>query len=265
MLGKKQNIKSNDEWLNAFDTCTSIYSKEYIDDLEQRTIARIKKVASKYKNICSGWIAGKDSLALHHLLVKSGINFTPVMWRGINEYPCMVEWIQKNQPNNILFEIIDKFDFDFLEKHPEYLFCKNGTRQNWMSEKWKKQKQTMKKYNFDLFIAGRRIKDGNNCGKKEDDYIVKKDYDTFAPLAEWNHEEVLAYIKYNNIELPPFYSFKRGFLIGSIAMGEWTEYASKNNTDDEVWEEIWDIDKTIVENAANYLTSAKEFLKKKGA
>ena len=48
-------------------------------------------------------------------------------------------------------------------------------------------------------------------------------------------------------------------------MGEWTEYASKNNTDDEVWEEIWDIDKTIVENAANYLTSAKEFLKKKGA
>ena len=31
MLTKKQNIKDNREWLEAFDKCTTIYSKEDID------------------------------------------------------------------------------------------------------------------------------------------------------------------------------------------------------------------------------------------
>ena len=38
MLTKKQNIKDNKEWLEAFDKCTTIYSKEYIDKLENETI-----------------------------------------------------------------------------------------------------------------------------------------------------------------------------------------------------------------------------------
>lgn len=99
-----------------------------------------------------------------------------------------------------------------MEKHPQYLFCKGKTRQNWMAEKWKRQNKDITKYNFDLFIAGRRIKYGNQCGNKENNYIVSKsNYDVFSPLANWNAEQLLAYIKYNNIELPPFYKWDRVF------------------------------------------------------
>lgn len=85
-------------------------------------------------------------------------------------------------------------------------------------------------------------------------------YDIFAPLADWNHEEMFAYIKYNDVKLSPFYSFPRGFLIGSIAMGEWTEYACKDKTIEQTWEEVYSIDKSVVENASKYLTSARDFL-----
>ena len=265
MLRKKQDIKNNHEWLEAFESCTKMYSFEHIQKLESKTIETIRRVAKNYNNICSGWIAGKDSIVLHHILIKSGIKFTPIMWRGINEYPCMKKWIDENKPNGIIFETIDKFNFNFLEKHPEYLFCKGDTRQKWMAEKWKRQNQDINKHGFDLFIVARRLKDGNRCGDKNNDYIQQKEgYASFSPLAEWSHEEMLAYIKYNYLKLPPFYSFKRGFLIGSIAMGEWTEYACLNHTEDEVWDEIWDIDKSIVLNAAKHLSSARKYLTMKG-
>lgn len=263
MLKKKQGVKDNNEWLKAFETCTALHSREHINRLTAKTIDRIRRIANRYNNICSGWIAGKDSLVLDHILKKSLIPYTPIMWRGVNEWSCMKEWIEENKPKNIIFEIIDKFDFPFLEKHPDYLFCKGNTRQLLMAEKWKRQNQDIKKHHFDLFIVGRRLKDGNQCGNKENDYTVKKDgYTVFSPLADWTHEELLAYIRYNGISLPPFYKFKRGFLIGSIAMGEWTEYACLDKTEDEVWFEIYEIEKGLITNAAKHLTSAKEFLRR---
>lgn len=264
MLVKKQNVKDNADWLKAFEKCTDIYSYEYIKALEEKTVKLIRDVSAPYKNICSGWIAGKDSLVLDSLLSKSGIKYTPVMWRGINEYPAMKEWIDTNKPKNLVEEVIDKYTLDFLEKHNDYLFCKNGTRQKLMATKWQRQRKDIQKHGFDLFIVGRRIKDGNVCGSSKDNYVRKKDFDTFSPLAEWNNEELLAYIRYNNIKLPPFYSYERGFLIGSIAMGEWTERAMLDKTEHEVWGELWNIDKNIVINASKKLSSEKNFIKYKG-
>lgn len=264
MLNKKQNIKNNKEWLDALNKCTSLYSYDDIKRLEKETIQLIEKVSKNYNNICSGWIAGKDSIVLDHILKKSNINYKPIMWRGINEYPQMTKWIDNNKPKNLIEEVIDKYSLEFLEKHQDYLFCKNKTRQKWMATKWERQRKDIKKYNFDLFVTGRRLKDGNQCGSITGLFVVKKpSYDVFSPLGAWNSEQLLAYIKYNNIELPPFYNWERGFLIGSIAMGEWTERAIMNKTEDEVWQEIYDIDKSIVESASKKLSSAKRFIERK--
>ena len=46
-------------------------------------------------------------------------------------------------------------------------------------------------------------------------------------------------------------------------MGEWTERAVLDKTEDEVWQEIYDIDKSIVINASNKLSSAKNYLEKR--
>lgn len=261
MLKKKQSIKSNSEWQDAFENSVNIYSREYIANKEKATIEHIQRVCSKYHKVFSGWIAGKDSQVLQMIMEHSGVSFTPIMWKGINEWPAVKQFIEKEKPLNLITETIDKFDFEFLEKHPEYLFCNGkGVAQKWMSEKWKRYQKDQKKYGFDLLVLGRRIKDGNNCG--DENYILHNGggYDIFAPLADWNHEEMFAYIKYNGVKLSPFYSFPRGFLIGSIAMGEWTEYACKDKTIEQTWEEVYSIDKSVVENASKYLTSARDFL-----
>ena len=113
--------------------------------------------------------------------------------------------------------------------------------------------------------TGRRLKDGNQCGNIENNFIVNKNgYDVFSPLGAWNNEQLLAYIKYNNLDLPPFYKYDRGFLIGSIAMGEWTERAVLDKTENEVWDELYLIDKSIVINASKVLTSAKKYLEERG-
>lgn len=262
MLKRKQNIKSNRDWLTAYEKCTNLYSESQIETDTEAVINQIRKIKSKYNKVCSGWCAGKDSVVLQDILKKSGIDYTPVFWRGINEYPDMTKWIENNKPHDLLTIPIKKFSLDFLNKNPELLFCPKESRNKWMAAKWQAQRKTFKEHNFDLFICGRRTKDGNNCGTKEDGYIKKqKGYDMYSPLAEWSHEEILAYIKYANISLPPFYSWERGFLIGSIAMGEWTERSIDGMTEKQVWDELWEIDKTIIINASEKLNKAKEYLK----
>ena len=46
-------------------------------------------------------------------------------------------------------------------------------------------------------------------------------------------------------------------------MGEWTERAIMDKTENEVWQELYDIDKSIVINASSKLSSAREFLRKR--
>ena len=40
MLGKK-HITKHEDWLRAWDSCTDIYSKDYIDSLTEKTIQRL--------------------------------------------------------------------------------------------------------------------------------------------------------------------------------------------------------------------------------
>ena len=46
-------------------------------------------------------------------------------------------------------------------------------------------------------------------------------------------------------------------------MGEWTEYAVLDLTENDVWNELWEIDKSIVINASQYLTSARNYINQK--
>ena len=255
MLKKKQSIASNDEWLQAFETCTDSVSEERTDFLENQAVARISSVNGM--KACSGWIAGKDSLVIQKLIELSGIECTPIMWRGVNEYPAMSEWVEENKPENLFISTVEKFTLKYLEDHPGFLFCQGGNpyRQKWMAAKWAKQRRDTEPYG--VFITGRRLLDGNQCGSAENGYLRGK---TLSPIADWSHEELLAYIKRRQIKLPPFYSWSRGFLLGSVAMGEWTERPKMGLTVDEVWQELWDIDSSIVTGAADVLTSAREFL-----
>lgn len=258
MLGSKSHVKSNADWRRCFDTATDVVSKQEVERLASDTVRAIRRMV-KGKRVCSGWNPGKDSIVLNHLLELSGVEYSPIFWRGVNEYPAMEDWAEQNRPKGLKVSVVGKFTLKWLEEHPGFLFCeKPETRQKWMAEKWKRQRADTASY--DLFAVGRRIKDGNRCGTRDSGFAVGK---TWAPMAEWSHEQLFAYIRYNGLELPPFYSWPRGFLLGSVAMGEWTERPAKGLTVKEVWREIDGIDPSIIESAACELTSAREYLEAK--
>ena len=78
----------------------------------------------------------------------------------------------------------------------------------------------------------------------------------FSPLAAWSHEHVLAYIHYHQLPLPPIYGWKNGYLCGTHPWParQWT--GSPENG----WREVYDIDPSIVIEAAEKIGSARAFL-----
>ena len=76
-------------------------------------------------------------------------------------------------------------------------------------------------------------------------------------MSDWTHEQVLAYIHYYNLAMPPIYDWKNGYLCGTHPWParQWT------GSTENAWSEIYEIDSSIVNEAAEYFESAKAFLK----
>ena len=79
----------------------------------------------------------------------------------------------------------------------------------------------------------------------------------YSPLAEWKHEDILAYIHYYNVKLPPIYSWEKGYLCGTHPWPA-RQYME---TEQQGWTEVYNIDKSIVEKAAQYFDGAADFFK----
>ena len=75
-------------------------------------------------------------------------------------------------------------------------------------------------------------------------------------MSDWTHEQVLAYIYYYNLEMPPIYNWKNGYLCGTHPWParQWTKSVEN------AWAEVYEIDKYIVTEAAKYIGSANDFL-----
>ena len=107
-----------------------------------------------------------------------------------------------------------------------------------------------------MLLLGRRRADGNYVGKGDNIYTNSQGITRYSPLSDWTHEQVLAYIHYYNLDMPPIYGWKNGYLCGTHPWSarQWT--GSVENA----WEEIYGIDSHIVKEAAVYIPSAKVFL-----
>ena len=102
-------------------------------------------------------------------------------------------------------------------------------------------------------LLGRRKADGNYVGKGDNIYTNGQGVTRYSPLSDWTHEEVLAYIHYYDIPVPPIYGWKNGYLCGTHPWParQWT--GSMENG----WKEVQEIDPTIVMEAADYFPEAK--------
>lgn len=257
--------KPNEYYRYLYEHADEIVSKERVDELEKRAIQLIKEVCPKYKNVCVGYSAGKESLVVLLLMQKSLCQHTPVIWQTIFQWTSVMKWLEANKPAGLVTVTIERPSWKDLEEKPSLLFPSTPDDNNWwMSKKWIAQKRYFKENGVDLFVTGRRIGDGNNCGKKENNYVRNaKLYDVFSPVSEWSEEELFAYMIYNGLKLPPNYETLNGFLQGSGAWAERMCYGNTAATVKEQWDIVYQEDANIVIEASKYLTAARQYLEER--
>lgn len=257
-LRKKQCTK-NEDWLQTFDNIESIITKKEIEKLTKETVNKIKAVVSG-KRAAYAWSAGKDSLVLGKLCEAAGITNCMIAVCDL-EYPDFMNWVIGNKPSEC--QVINVgLNLDWLSKHQNMLFPQDSTTAGkWFSiVQHKAQKQYFKEQDLDMLLLGRRCADGNYTGKNSNIYTDRNGITRFSPMADWKHEHIIAFLHYNKVSLPPIYKWKNGFLCGTHPWParQWTDSIENG------WQEVYDIDPSIVKNAAEKIESANSFLAKGG-
>ena len=255
VLGRKQRIKNSD-WISALARIGQVVSRKELDQLADRTVEEIKK-KTYGKKAAYAWSGGKDSLVLGEICRMAGI--TPCVLVVCNlEYPIFTEWVETHRPPELSI-INTGQDMKWLAAHPQMLFPQDSRYASmWFHiVQHRGQAKYYKENQLDMILLGRRRADGNYVGRGDNIYTNKQGVTRYSSLSDWTHEQMLAYIHYHNLEMPPIYDWKNGYLCGTHPWParQWT--GSMENA----WAEIWEIDHSIVKGAAEYIRGAKDFLK----
>lgn len=254
MLGKKQRV-TNEAWIEVLEKIEQLVTKEELDEKVRQTVEEIKAKAEG-KNAAFAWSAGKDSLVLEQICYMAGINSCVLVISNL-EYKAFLEWVEAHKPAEL--EIINTGqDLEWLAKHQQMLFPQNSQ----IASQWfhivqhRGQAKYYKAKDLDVLLLGRRRADGNYVGKGSNIYTDGKGVTRYSPLADWSHEDILAFIHYYEVPVPPIYEWKNGYLCGTHpwAARQWTGSVENG------WKEVYEIEPDIVQNAAEVIPSAKEFL-----
>lgn len=253
-LGIKQKLKNSD-WIDTFRKVEQLVSKKELDQLVDKTVKEIKK-KSKGKKAAYAWSGGKDSLVLGDICRRAGITSCVLVICNL-EYKAFIEWVKLHKPPELSI-INTGQDMKWLVAHQQMLFPQESK----VASQWfqivqhRGQAKYYREQRLDILLLGRRKADGNYVGKGNNIYTNGHGVTRYSPLSDWTHEQMLAYILYYKLEMPPIYGWKNGYLCGTHPWParQWT--GSVENA----WAEIYEIDNSIVFEAAVYIQSAKDFL-----
>lgn len=253
-LGRKQRIQNSD-WIKAMWEIENIIPKPEIDALVESTVAEIR-VKTSGKKAAFAWSGGKDSLVLERICYMAGINASVLVICNL-EYQAFLQWVTDHMPPE-LSVINTGQDIEWLATHPQMLFPQDSkTAAQWFHiVQHRGQAKYYRENNLDILLLGRRKADGNYVGKGDNIYTNGQGVTRYSPLSDWSHEQILAFIHYYNVDLPPFYEWGNGYYCGTHpwAARQWTGSVENG------WKEIYEIDSSIVKEAARFIPSAKAFL-----
>ena len=231
--------------------------EEYVsrDEVARATdIARARILKMTYgKKAAYMWSGGKDSLVIGKLCNSLGITKCQCLMK-YTEFPEWENWLIKNAPPNCEIKKVG-FTLEQLSKNVELLFARGRAGQKWIREVQSKHFQKyLQEKKADILIVGQRTIDGNVCGKNGV-RCQKKGGIIYAPIFDWSHELLFAFMKYNDIEIPFIYKWYRGFYNGTCGWAQRTAHSVN-----QAWQEVYDIDSSVVIQAAEKLPSARKFL-----
>lgn len=252
VLGRKQATD------NALWVAATAHIEDYVtrEELAERTDAAATAIREHTdgKRAAFAWSGGKDSIVLADICRKAGITDC-VFAHSELEYPAFLAWCLANRPEGC--EVINVgLNLDWLSTHQEMLFPKSKGLNRWYQLI---QRKAFTQYFFtrelDMLLVGHRRADGNVVGP--DGVVTKKSGETrYAPLADWPHELILAYIHYHGLPLPPIYGWKNGYRCGTHP---WPSRMYMGSAE-QGYREVYEIDPEIVVQAAEKLSSARHFL-----
>lgn len=257
-LGRIKDI-DNSEWIDAIRNIERTVSADHIDRLEKETLSEIRSTVAG-KKAAFAWSGGKDSIVLSKICELAGITNSVFVHTEL-EYPAFLSWCLENKPNGC--EVINTgYDFKWLSEHREMLFPTDcGTTYKWYQLVQQKGiKEYFKKHSLDMILVGHRKADGNYVGRGTNISSNSSGIVRYSPLANWTHEELLAYIHYRSLCLPPIYEWEDGYKCGTHS---WPSRTHTKSIEDG-FRAVYSIDKEIVERAAEYIPEARHFLQKGG-
>lgn len=251
-LGRKHGSK-NSQWLYAVEHIEELITSAEVDNFESSAVERIHRVCDG-KKAGFAWSGGKDSIVLGDILGKLGITTGYFAYCDL-DYPAFIKWVQENKPAGVLM-MHTGYGLKWLSEHQELIFARGIIGQKW--HQFSQMGPFTNMFfggNLDVLLLGHRIIDGNVCGK--DGLIRKQTGETrFNPMYDWPHEAVLGYIHYHGLKMPPIYGWKDGYVQGTHAWPE-RDYCETLN---QGYQEVYDIDSSIILEAAKYIPSAHAFL-----
>lgn len=268
MVGKKQS-SNNEDWLRLYDQCMNLYSKDELDELADKTVDRFKKMLVAHRidinRIGFCWSGGKDSLVMYDVLKRAGIPMRGgVVILHQNEYPSFERWLRLHAPQEATFRRSQDLTLEFINEHPDYLFPVDAKPQQAYTGDWLKElKRWFDEQELQVVVNGHRIIDGNICHKDEYGfhYMTRKDgLVKYSIIADWSHEQVLAYIRHHDLELPHPYFWPNGFRFGTH---QWTERRRLNGSYYDTLDELMQLEPSVVYNAADKLDIVRKYLEER--
>lgn len=256
-LGRKQT-SNNADWLYTMEHIADLISAEEVEAYATDAVSNIKSISTG-KHVAFAWSGGKDSIVLADLCNRAGVTEGYFAYCDL-DYPAFIRWCSENKPDGVVM-MHTGYTLDWLVHHQNLIFAEGLLGQRWhqISQRGPFTRMFFEQ-NLDVLIVGHRVIDGNVCGK--DGFIRKKSGEVrYSPISDWPHEVILGYVHYNGLPLPPIYGWKDGYVIGTHAWPE-REFCK---TLEQGYREVFAIDPSIIQNAAEYIPSARYFLEKEAS
>lgn len=203
------------DWRRLLREAPALVSPAEVENLADDALAVLREHL-RGKRAAVAYSAGKDGIVALDLARRACPDVPAVQCVTGLEYPFWLRWCREHLPAGTDLVQLTELDEAWLRAHPRYLFpTRNEDILAWYGlTHWRVQNEAARDRKLDFLITGRRVKDGNFCGKRGQYLVENGTKSVLNPIRDWSHEQLFAYIDHRGLALPPWYDLPDAFESG---------------------------------------------------